>query len=176
MSTSTSKILQESSIPSTDYKTFPSSSDIDLQDSSFIEESGRENYWLKKAYRLFGSTLYLRNDASVARDHLANERTFLAWLRTSLSLIGIGIALTQLFRFNINPNYPNDQKYGKPLGISFIIIGIFFLSFGLVRYFHIQTAMVMGGFPISRGTIIVGTFLTLASVGMCLFTISVIQH
>ncbi|CEQ40094.1 SPOSA6832_01661, partial [Sporobolomyces salmonicolor] len=40
----------------------------------------------------------LENKGSVARDHLAGERTFLAWLRSSLSLASIGIAITQLFR------------------------------------------------------------------------------
>ena len=32
------------------------------------------------------------NSGSTARDHLANERTFLAWLRTALSLSGAGLA------------------------------------------------------------------------------------
>ena len=30
---------------------------------------------------------------STARDHLANERTFLAWIRTAISVLGVGIAL-----------------------------------------------------------------------------------
>jgi uncharacterized membrane protein YidH (DUF202 family) len=42
----------------------------------------------------------LENKGSVARDHLALERTFLAWLRTSLAFASIGIAITQLFRLN----------------------------------------------------------------------------
>lgn len=39
----------------------------------------------------FNQDLQLQNVGSVARDHLANERTFLAWLRTSLSLASIGV-------------------------------------------------------------------------------------
>jgi uncharacterized membrane protein YidH (DUF202 family) len=30
----------------------------------------------------------LTNEGSTARDHLANERTYLAWMRTGLALIG----------------------------------------------------------------------------------------
>ncbi|GAA6003265.1 hypothetical protein JCM10207_001833 [Rhodosporidiobolus poonsookiae] len=44
----------------------------------------------------------LDNKGSVARDHLASERTFLAWLRTSLGLASVGIAITQLFRLPSN--------------------------------------------------------------------------
>ncbi|ORY31187.1 hypothetical protein BCR33DRAFT_724113 [Rhizoclosmatium globosum] len=42
--------------------------------------------------RLFSSTI-LPNTGSTARDHLANERTFLAWSRTGLGFVGLGIAL-----------------------------------------------------------------------------------
>ncbi|MDB5350199.1 MAG: putative rane protein [Planctomycetota bacterium] len=33
------------------------------------------------------------------RDHLANERTFLAWVRTSLGLIGLGFVLARMGLF-----------------------------------------------------------------------------
>jgi uncharacterized membrane protein YidH (DUF202 family) len=55
--------------------------------------------WYKQIAEKYGS-ISLENKGSVARDHLALERTFLAWLRTSLAFASIGIAVTQLFRLN----------------------------------------------------------------------------
>eukprot|EP01136_Pigoraptor_vietnamica_P028147 Opistho-1_new@85356 len=48
---------------------------------------------------------------NIARDHLANERTFLAWLRTCLSLVGGGAALVKL-----------DLAW---IGNSFVVLGLF---------------------------------------------------
>lgn len=71
----------------------------------------------------------------------AEERTFLAWLRTSLSFASIGIAITQLFRLNTSIANEKDsnsdsasaaassvnnidreklRQLGKPLGVTFL--------------------------------------------------------
>jgi len=70
-----------------------------------VPTSGNGGYehvtpWYKRVTEKYGS-LELENKGSVARDHLALERTFLAWLRTSLAFASIGIAVTQLFRLNL---------------------------------------------------------------------------
>ncbi|EED21517.1 conserved hypothetical protein [Talaromyces stipitatus ATCC 10500] len=62
-------------------------------------DAAAEHSWYRRIAEKYG-TLELDNKGSVARDHLALERTFLAWLRTSLSFASIGIAVTQLFRLN----------------------------------------------------------------------------
>ena len=63
--------------------------------------------WFKRMSEKYGSVT-LENKGSVARDHLALERTFLAWLRTSLAFASIGIAVTQLFRLNTTIQSRND--------------------------------------------------------------------
>lgn len=50
------------------------------------------------------------------RDHLANERTFLAWLRTSVMLSMIGIFTTQLFIL--------QSRHLPHMNLSFFVLGV----------------------------------------------------
>lgn len=96
---------------------------------------------------------------------LHTERTFLAWLRTSLAFASIGVAITQLFRLNttISPvegtvPEPTDsaihfRSLGKPLGAAFLGISIVVLLIGFHRYFEAQYWVTKGKFPASRGSI-----------------------
>ncbi len=90
------------------------------------------------------------------------ERTFLAWLRTSLAFASIGIAVTQLFRLNTSISggtpsgddpYQHLRQLGKPLGATFLGISIVVLFVGFHRYFEGQHWIIRGKFPASRGSV-----------------------
>jgi putative membrane protein len=73
-----------------------------------------------------------------ARDHMANERTYLAWMRTSVALMGFGIVIVRL-RYLA----PSSQRHGLgwELGLVFAVVGLLMVLFATRHYFHIQHAL-----------------------------------
>ena len=55
------------------------------------------------------------------RDHLANERTFLAWVRTSIALLGFGVLIAKLRFLGIAPH---AGVRSAQLGMVFAAAGI----------------------------------------------------
>lgn len=92
----------------------------------------------------------LRAETDEAHGKLTNgalERTFLAYLRTSLALAMTGVIIAQLFRLqhSVNPN-PEIGFYviGVPLAASFIALGVVVLLIGAFRFWRQQRAMLRG--------------------------------
>ncbi|KAI1368128.1 hypothetical protein F5Y08DRAFT_9487 [Xylaria arbuscula] len=48
------------------------------------------------------ATPLYKNTGSVARDHLASERTFLAWMRTGLGFVALGIAIERFSQLDLS--------------------------------------------------------------------------
>ncbi len=65
------------------------------------------------------------------RDHLANERTFLAWVRTSIALLGFGILIAKLRFLGIAPEA--GVRSGR-LGLAFAAAGLVTLPLAAWQY------------------------------------------
>lgn len=84
---------------------------------------------------------------STARDHLANERTFLAWTRTGLALIGAGLGLLKW-----------DAEGSDAEGYLVAFMGILCLVMATYRYFHNMQLLAAGFFePNVHGILMVVT-------------------
>ncbi|CAD6442096.1 0a81d20a-5499-448b-8c81-aad09bc4273b [Sclerotinia trifoliorum] len=86
-------------------------------------------------------------DHVACRDHLAVERTFLAFLRTSLALSMLGVSVAQLFRLQ-HSHTPNPLigffVLGKPLACICQVAAITTLLIGIFRSWRHQNAIVRG--------------------------------
>lgn len=89
---------------------------------------GNERSWL--ARRLFPE-----GKEPDPRFTLANERTYLAWTRTSLAFLAGGIALGA---FDIDGIHPDSQR---AVAIMVIVAGLFIAAGAAVRWVHVERAL-----------------------------------
>lgn len=103
--------------------------------------------WYHKLATQWENHISVKVPASQRRDHLALERTYLGYLRTSLALSMVGITIAQLFRLQSEP-LPNGElgyyAIGIPLAAAFIVSAIAVIVLGAVRYWRQQRAMTRG--------------------------------
>ena len=92
-------------------------------------------------------------DEDDCRDHLALERTFLAYMRTASAFAQYGVTMAQLFRLNVTSKgttLPTTLRVGKALGATTEAIAILVSLIGAV-YFVKQQSGLMKGIVLSRG-------------------------
>lgn len=73
---------------------------------------------------------------SRTRDHLANERTYLAWMRTSVGLMGFGVVILRLRAFH-PPELPRPGL-GWKMGLVFSVLGLFTVLLSTIQYFVVR--------------------------------------
>ena len=129
-----------------------------IHGESFLPKTSKQQH-------RFHPSITLKNSGSVARDHLASERTFLAYIRTSLALSSAGVgrskrvvsrlalifivfkALVQLLGLSqTSSRIANERvflihKITHPLGAALVLLGIIVLVFGLSRTFSDRTCL-----------------------------------
>ncbi|KUI66750.1 Inner membrane protein YidH [Cytospora mali] len=73
--------------------------------------------------RFAWKTPIYQNTGSTARDHLASERTFLAWIRTGLGFLALGIAIERFSQLDLRellkplrPPPPQQQQQQQQQG------------------------------------------------------------
>lgn len=77
-----------------------------------------------------------RRNSSRVRDHLANERTYLAWMRSAVALMGFGVLIARLRLFH--PPALQTPGNGWRLGLVFSIIGLLTVLLSTQHYFAVR--------------------------------------
>lgn len=103
-----------------------------------------------------------------AQQHLANERTYLAWVRTAISIIGVGFLATSL-HFSIGTDRTHFiDLIAIILGIVACLLGIFILLFSTVSYLRKQKDISRGNFTSSARLI---TFVSISLLFLILIVV-----
>lgn len=75
-------------------------------------------------------------------DHAANERTFLAWVRTAIAVMAFGFVIEKFDLFLravasqavLQKLAPHGQKFANAAGLAFIAIGVAMIVLAGVRF------------------------------------------
>ena len=87
---------------------------------------------------------------------LANERTFLTWITTSLGTLGVGLAIGTLL--------PRESIWIDSLALAWILTAAVLAVRAMVRWFRLERAMRLGeGLPVSSSIPIIAILLALLS-------------
>ncbi|KAF2739958.1 hypothetical protein EJ04DRAFT_483447 [Polyplosphaeria fusca] len=121
---------------------------------------------------LFGCLLF-DNNASDARDHAANERTFLSWLRLAVYMAIVSVAIVMSFHLKSKPG-DIEKKIALPFGIIFWLLALACLVSGIANYFRTVTRYSRRAALVQTGwkTQIVFTIVATTIVATCVLFLS----
>lgn len=76
------------------------------------------------------------------RTRLANERTYLAWLRSALTALAVAVGAGKIV-----PGVANVTKWPfELLGAGFAVLALGFILYGALRFVRVEQALEAGGF------------------------------
>jgi putative membrane protein len=120
------------------------------------------------------------------QQYLANQRTFLSWVRTSIALIGLGFAIErfslflQQFRLIANPNTTGNaasataHDYSALVGIGMIIVGTGLIVYALKNYLESNKTIASGKY-IPKNAIIYTASATIIGLGIIMIIFLIAQ-
>ena len=108
---------------------------------------------------------------AVRRTRLANERTYLAWLRTGIASLATSLAVGRLLPALTDGH---DWPYAV-IGGGWAIVGMLIIGYGLIRARDVEEAVSKGEFaPLSARAVLTITTIALA-LGMATFFAVLVQ-
>lgn len=98
----------------------------------------------------------MQNDQPKPADHLANERTFLAWIRTAIAIMAFGFVVVKFALFVKQAGYILGEKnpafilpshgYSTWIGIGLVAMGTLMALLAFFRYKNIEKQLLQNRF------------------------------
>lgn len=103
-------------------------------------------------------------DDRIATEYLANERTFLAWIRTSIAVISLGFVVAKFgvwlreLASRIDPQMnPRGTGMSLPMGVAMMALGGVLAVLAAWHYHRVNLAIERGEVRANRNLIIIVT-------------------
>jgi putative membrane protein len=119
------------------------------------------------------------------RDYLAEERTFLAWIRTGIALMGFGFVVARFGIFGDEPQMSqqaqavHSHEFSLWVGAALIAIGATVNLFSAQRFARLVGKLNRDHFvdrSLSRQGVIVALFLALLGIAMTIYLTLFLAH
>lgn len=122
----------------------------------------------------------VKKSEATARDHLANERTFLAWVRTSIGIMAFGFVVEKFALFlrqvafflqQEHFNVPNTSFHlhgSSVLGVLLVGLGTLLCLLAFIKYKRVEQQIEQGGF---RPSLLLNVMLLVAVIAIGIFLI-----
>jgi putative membrane protein len=116
------------------------------------------------------------------RVYLAAERTFLAWIRTGLGLMGVGFAVSRfgLFLRELGASESHLSAHATGVsewsGVALVVLGVIVNLSAVIRHFQLVRELCSGTWVpgrVSKDAVVLGLLLAGFGVGMAMYLILV---
>jgi putative membrane protein len=120
------------------------------------------------------------------QQYLANQRTFLSWVRTSIALIALGFAIErfgiflQQFRLIADPDTMGDvvsattHEYSALVGIGMIVVGTCLIVYALKNYLESNKTIASGRY-MPKNAIVYTASATIIGLGIIMIIFLIAQ-
>jgi len=123
-------------------------------------------------------------ESQKATEFLANERTFLAWIRTSISIISLGFVIAKFgvwlreLASRLAPQIPmRSTGMSLPMGVAMMALGGLLAVLAAWHYHLVNQAIERGEVRASRGLIVTVTVaVALLALMMIAYMLLTVEH
>ncbi len=94
-------------------------------------------------------------------DYLANERTYLAWVRTGITIVALGFVVAKfnlLIRELAGSGASTQSPYASALGIVLVLVGAILVALAYLRYLRVRSALEKGEYAPSDALVGLATW------------------
>ena len=114
------------------------------------------------------------------RVHMANERTFLAWIRTSIAIMAFGFVVERFAIFTKQFSYiagkaaaAPSRGYSTVFGIVLVALGALMGILAFIRYKKVEKQIDEDAY---RPSLILDVLLTISIIAICFFLVIYLIH